>query len=132
MSIPRPEPRGYPGNLGLLLGEHARSGRPAIIDLRDPKAPRPVSYKELDDACNAVARGLARAEIQPGDRIGILSLNRVEFVITLLGAMRAGAVPVPINIKLAADTVDYILKDAGAKLLFAEKQYKHLIKKGFK
>ena len=132
MSVPRPEPRGYPGNLGLLLGEHARSTRPAIIDLRDPKTPRPVSYRELDGACNAVARGLARSGIGPGDRIGILSLNRVEFVMTLLGAMRAGVVPVPINIKLAADTVDYILTDAGARLVVTEKQHKHLIKKGIK
>ena len=34
---------------------------------------------------------------------------------TLLGAMRAGVVPVPINIKLAAETVAYILDDAGAQ-----------------
>ena len=130
MSVPRPEPRGYAGNLGLLLGEHAQSERPAIIDLRDSKQPRPVSFCELDAGCNAVARGLERSGIKPGDRIGVLSLNRVEFVMTLLGAMRAGAVPVPINIKLAADTVAYILKDAGAKLVIAENEYKHLIQKG--
>jgi long-chain acyl-CoA synthetase len=131
MAIARPESRGYPGNLGLLLGEHARAQRPAIIDLRDAGKPRAVSYSELDDACNAVARGLVRSGIQPGDRIGILSLNRVEFVMALLGAMRAGVVPVPINIKLAADTVSYILKDAGARLVIAENNYKYLINKEF-
>jgi acyl-CoA synthetase (AMP-forming)/AMP-acid ligase II len=131
MAVQRPEPRGYPGNLGLLLGEHASSPRPAIIDLRDPKAPRPVSFKELDAGCDAVARGLTRSGLEPGDRIGILALNRVEFVMTLLGAMRAGVVPVPINIKLAADTVSYILKDAGARLVLAEKQYKYLINNEF-
>ena len=95
MAIPQPDPRGYPGNLGLLFAEHAQSDRPAIVDLRDPKQPRPVSFRELDAGCNAVARGLARAGIKPGDRIGILSLNRAEFVMALLGAMRAGVVPVP-------------------------------------
>ena len=110
MAIARPEPRGYPGNLGLLFAEHAQSDRPAIIDLRDPKRPRPVSFRGLDAGCNAVARGLARSGLKPGDRIGILSLNRVEFVMALLGAMRAGVVPVPINIKLPADTVAYIAR----------------------
>ena len=131
MSVPRPEPRGYPGNLGSLLAERAQSERPAIVNLRDAKKPRTVSYRELDVGCNAVARGLARAGLKPGDRIGILSLNRVEFVMTLLGAMRAGVVPVPINIKLPAETVSYILADAGAKLVITEKSYNYLIKKEF-
>jgi long-chain acyl-CoA synthetase len=120
MSIPCPEPRGYPGNLGLLFAEHAQSDRTAIIDLRDAKRPRAVSFCDLDAECDAVARGLVRAGLAPGDRIGILSLNRVEFVTTLLGAMRAGVVPVPVNVKLPADGIAYILNDAGARLLFVD------------
>ena len=85
-----------------------------------------MSFRALDESCDALARGLVRAGLRPGDRIGILSLNRIEFVITLLGAMRAGVVPVPVNIKLAADTVHYILNDAGAKLVFAESTYRKL------
>jgi len=119
MTISRPEPRGYPGNLGLLFAEHGASDRAAIIDLRDGTNPRPVSFRELDAGCNAVARGLTKAGLRPGDRIGILSLNRVEFVMTVLGTMRAGVVPVPVNVKLPADGVAYILKDAGARWLIA-------------
>ena len=132
MTIARPEPRGYPGNLGLLFSEHAQSDRPAIIELRDPKQPRPVSFRELDAGCNAVARGLTRAGLKRGDRIGILSLNRVEFVSTLLGAMRAGVVPVPVNVKLAPDAVAYILNDAGARMVFAERDAKRLIPAGIR
>lgn len=126
MRVPLPEPRGYAGNLGLLFADHAHAPRTAIIDLRDPQQPRTVSFRELDAACNALARGLAAAGLKPGDRIGILALNRVEFVITLLGAMRCGVIPVPINVKLAADTVAYILKDAGAALVFAENALRRL------
>jgi long-chain acyl-CoA synthetase len=132
VTVPRPEPRGYPGNLGLLLAEHARSDRPAIIDLRDRERPRPVSYRELDEGCNAVARGLGKAGLSPGNRIGILSQNRAEFVMTLLGAMRAGVVPVPINIKLPAESVAFILKDAGARLVLADAGSKRLIPPGMR
>lgn len=130
MSIPRPEPHGYPGNLGLAFAAHAQAERPAIVDLRDAQQPRQVSYRELDAACDSVARGLVRAGLRAGDRIGILSLNRVEFVMTLLGAMRAGVVPVPVNIKLAADSIAYILGDAGAKLVFTEPALRHLCPSG--
>src|SRR5437879_82245 len=119
MTVPKPEPRGYPGNLGLLFAEHKESSRTAITDLRDPARSRPVSFRELDAACDACARGLLRSGLGPGDRVGILSLNRVEFVIALLGAMRAGVVPVPINVKLSAEPVSYILLDSCARLVFS-------------
>jgi acyl-CoA synthetase (AMP-forming)/AMP-acid ligase II len=132
MPIPRPEPRGYPGNLGLLFAEHANAQRPAIIDLYETGAPRTLSFNALDSSCNALARGLARAGVTAGERIGLLSLNRAEFIVTLLGAMRLGAVPVPINIKLAAETIAYILRDAGVKLMFAEPALRHLVPAGMR
>ncbi len=122
-----PEPRGYAGNLGLLFAAHAHEQRAAIVDLHDPEQPRSISYRELDVLCNAVARGLARTGLKPGDRVGILSFNRVEFVAALLGGMRAGVVPVPINIKLAAGAIAFILKDCGARLAFTEPAFRHLI-----
>ena len=132
MAIPRPEPRGYQGNLGLLFAEHAQSDRPAIIDLRDPKRPRPEPFRELDAGCDAVARGLAKAGLKPGDRAGILSLNRAEFVITLLGSMRVGVVPVPVNVKLPADGIAYVLNDAGARVVFVEPESRHLAPAGMR
>jgi acyl-CoA synthetase (AMP-forming)/AMP-acid ligase II len=132
MSVPLPEPRGYPGNLGLLFAGHAQSARPAIIELRAPAKPRAVSFRELDAGCNAVARGLVNAGLKPGDRVGILSLNRAEFVMTLLGAMRAGVVPVPVNVKLTADAVAYILNDAGAHMVFCETGVKRLVPPGLR
>src|SRR5438093_8686780 len=130
MIVPQPEPRGYPGNLGLLCAEYAESHRTAITDLRSPEQPRPVSFRELNAACDACARGLVRWGLRPGDRLAILSLNRIEFVVVLLGAMRAGVVPVPINVKLSADTVSYILSDSSARLVFAESESKRLVPSG--
>jgi long-chain acyl-CoA synthetase len=132
MTVPRPEPKGYPGNLGVLFKEHAGDARTALVDLHDAGAPREIAYSALDALCNAVARGLRNAGIAAGDRIAILSLNRHEFIATVLGAMRAGVVPVPINVKLAADTVRYILADAGATLVFAEPALRRLCPPGVK
>lgn len=124
--LPCPEPRGHEGNLGLLFAAHAESARAAIIDLHQSAPARAISFRALDQTCKAVARGLRRAGLQGGDRIGILSLNRFEFAATLLGAMRAGVVPVPVNIKLAPNAAHYILNDAGAKLVFVEGAYRKL------
>ncbi len=131
-TVPQPEPRGYSGNLGLLFAAHADSGRTALVDLSDAERPREISYRELDRMCDAVARGCARAALNPGDRIGILALNRVEFIATLLGCMRAGVVPVPVNIKLTADAIAFILNDAGAKAVFTEPALRKLCPAGLR
>ena len=47
-TLPEPEARGYPGNLGLLFAAHAHSERTAIVDLYVPGRPREVSYRALD------------------------------------------------------------------------------------
>ncbi|HXV09671.1 MAG TPA: class I adenylate-forming enzyme family protein [Burkholderiales bacterium] len=129
--IPCPEPRGYSGNLGKLFDAHDDVERPAIVDLYDAAQPRAWGFRELDAACDACARGLVKAGLKPGDRVGILSLNRIEFVIALFGTMRAGLVPVPINIKLAAETVAFVLCDASARLVFTEPALKRLVPAGF-
>lgn len=85
----------------------------AIFDLsRDP--PRRVSYAELDSRVDRVASTLARLGMSPGDRLAMAISNRVEFVETMFGAMRAGVVPVPLNTKLGPDALRYVIEDSGA------------------
>ncbi|MES2561345.1 MAG: AMP-binding protein, partial [Pseudomonadota bacterium] len=93
---------------------------------------REVSFRALDALCDGVAGGLRLAGLNPGARIAVLSSNRHEFVATVLGAMRAGVIPVPINIKLPAESVRYIVEDAGAQIIFAEAPYTRLCPDGVK
>ena len=118
------------GNLGDVFAAYSDSESTAVIDLRFPDAPKEISHRALNDAVDGLARGLVRAGFNPGDRVGILSLNRVEFLEVLFGAMRAGCVPVMINAKLPADQVRYIVKDAGANIVFCEEDLSPLCDPG--
>src|SRR5271166_3264779 len=67
-----------------------------------------------------LAAGLARAGIEPGDRIAIVSQNNLEFV-DLYGAVaRLGAILVPVNWRLSADEVAYVVSDAAPKVVVAD------------
>jgi long-chain acyl-CoA synthetase len=111
-------------NLGSLF-EEVPPQRTAIVDLSGGTV-RSFDYASLDQMCNGVARGLQRRGLSAGDRVAILALNRAEYIAAVFGILRLGAVPVLVNIKLATETIEYILQDSGAKLAFAENAFAHL------
>ncbi len=117
-------------NLGDIFRGHAAGSALAVIDLYDPMNPRKITYRALDGGCDAVAGGLRAVGLGPGDRVGILALNRVEYIEVLFGAMRAGCVPVMINAKLPAEMVRFIVDDCGARVLFADHEYRSLCPEG--
>jgi long-chain acyl-CoA synthetase len=101
-------------NLGFFFSE-ASASRPdnvALIDLWSGKERR-LSYGNLDARVNRVASSLQSRGLQPGDRLALLIGNRSEYVETFFGAMRAGVVPVPLNIKQARPMLEFMIQDAG-------------------
>jgi long-chain acyl-CoA synthetase len=114
-------------NLGDVFTQHRAADRIAVVDLYDGDNPRQISFADLNAGCDAAGRGLLRAGLKPGDRVGILALNRVEFLEVLFGAMRAGMVPVMINVKLPAAQVQYIVADSGSKIVFSDPEFKKLL-----
>lgn len=96
----------------------------ALVDLSQPATPREIGYSQLDAEANAVANGLVARGVTRGDRVGILALNRTEYIATLYGTMRAGAIPVPLNIKLPAETLAFIAGDADLKLCFVDTSHR--------
>lgn len=106
-------------NLGALTSKDGDLDKIAIIDLGTGQERR-FSYRDFEAQANAVARGLTAQGLARGDRVTILSANRFEYLTTVHGIMRAGLVAVPVNFKFPPSTIDYIVHDSGAKLVFCD------------
>jgi len=83
---------------------------------------RQVSSRDLESQVRAVAMGLYALDVRTGDRVGILSENRVEWTIADLGALNCGAADTPIYATQAPKQVAYILNDAAIEVLFISNQ----------
>lgn len=81
-----------------------------------------VSYAALAERLRAAAGLLEARGIAKGDIVGILMKNSAAFIELALAASHIGAVLLPINFRLAAEEVAYILEHAGAKLLFVDEE----------
>jgi long-chain acyl-CoA synthetase len=79
---------------------------------------RDVSHDQYRADALACAAALIEAGIQPGDRVGMLAENRLEWLIADMGLLAAGAVNVPSHAPLTARQVHFQLDDAGARWLF--------------
>ncbi|MDP9883163.1 long-chain acyl-CoA synthetase [Sinomonas atrocyanea] len=77
------------------------------------------TYTDLAAAAARAAGLLARAGVEPGDRVAVMLPNVPEFAALYYGALRAGAVVVPMNPLLKQREISYYLEDSGAKVLFA-------------
>ena len=88
----------------------ARFGdREALVDVATG---RRLSYRELDEAVDAVARGLLARGIAPGDRVGIWAPNCLEWFLVQYATARIGAILVNINPAYRTHELDYVLRQA--------------------
>lgn len=77
-----------------------------------------ITNATFDKRINQVANGLRRRGIERGDNVAVYTVNSIPTLEMYLGAMRIGALPVPINHRFQADEVRYVLEDSNAELLF--------------
>ncbi len=79
-----------------------------------------ISYAEADAAAREIAAGLVAAGVVPGDRVCLLAQTRVEWGLCDLGILLAGGVTVPIYASNTAEQCEFIIRDAGAKIVIVE------------
>jgi long-chain acyl-CoA synthetase len=105
------------------------AGRPAVSFKKGEKWVI-LSYDHLYERVLMAARGLRKAGVRPGDRVAILSENRVGWAIADLGIQAARAVTVPIYATNTPEQIEYVLNHAEAKIVFVSNrlQYEKLLK----
>lgn len=82
-----------------------------------------TTFRELDLYSNQVANGLIELGVEAHDRVGYLAKNTSQYYEILFGCTKARAVMTAVNTRLAAPEVQFILSDAGAKVLFVGKDF---------
>src|SRR5258706_10562136 len=88
---------------------------------------KPVTFAELDDVSNRVAHALIAAGVRPADRVGFVDRNSTQYWETFLGALKAGAVLVPLNFRLSPVEAAWALADADVSLVVVGADYAPLV-----
>jgi len=109
-------PRTLPVALRAAIASH--SG----VALRSPSATDPgaLSFADVLRAGDEIAAGLAALDIEPGDRVAILSSTRAEWTLADLGALWAGTTVVPIYNTNSPEECAYVLGHSGSRAVFCE------------
>ena len=88
---------------------------------------RRITYAELDARASQVACGISELGVEPGGRVGVLTKNSDEYFQLLFGLIRANRVAVPINWRLSATEIAYILRDSGTDTLFIGANFRKIL-----
>jgi fatty-acyl-CoA synthase len=84
-----------------------------------------ATYRALWDAVTEVARGLLARDIARGDRVGVWSPNRFEWVVLQYATARIGAILVNINPAYKSSELGYVLNQAGVTVLAMSRGFRH-------
>jgi fatty-acyl-CoA synthase len=113
--------------LGETIGENLRrtaERHPDRDALVVPYQRYRATYRELWEQTGLVARGLLARGVKKGDRVGIWSPNRAEWVVTQYATARIGAVLVNVNPAYRAHELEHVLKQSGTSFLVIAKAFR--------
>jgi fatty-acyl-CoA synthase len=113
--------------LGDTIGgnfDRTAAAFPDRLALVDVPAGLRYSYAELKDEVDALAYSLLQAGVRKGDRVGIWSPNRAEWIVTQYATAKVGAILVNINPAYRTSELEFVLNQSGCKLLIAAQRLK--------
>ena len=106
-------------NLGDYLSDRqVRLGNGHVVAAIHAESGQSYTFQQLAEASDRLAQGLLAFGIRPGDRIAYRSPNLPDFLVVMVGALKAGAVVVPTPVSARAEELRFLLSDTGARLLF--------------
>lgn len=79
-----------------------------------------MTFRELDDRANQIARVLRQRGVSPGERVALLMPNGLRMAEAYFGLARAGVVGVPLNLRWTPREIGYVLEDADVRLVIAD------------
>ncbi|MEM1327131.1 MAG: long-chain fatty acid--CoA ligase [Bacteroidota bacterium] len=97
---------------------------PNKVAFKEEETGRSLTFYELNRLGNRLAHQLTEVyQIRKGDRIAVLSENRLEYLLLFVAAQKTGCILVPMNYRLASAEIDYLFQNATPKLLIVEAQF---------
>lgn len=87
-----------------------------------------ATYRQLNALANSLARFLVDHGVTPGDRVVFLLQNSLEYVVAYYGALKAGAVAVPMNTELKGESLVLLLRELEAKCLLTSQRFERLLR----
>ena len=90
-----------------------------------------LSYEQLNQQSNQVARNLRNRGVKPDELIGIFINRSIEMIVGILGILKAGGAYLPIDPDYPEDRVKYILEDAHVQILLTESKYSESLQESY-
>ena len=79
-----------------------------------------LSYLDVQRLVNRFAGAMRALGVQKGDRVGLITMNRIEMAFVNFGLARIGAIPVPMNFMLRPNEIEFVVQKAGIELLVVD------------
>ncbi len=113
------------GEIGMVPALNARRTPTRLAVIDDEGS---LTFKELDDAANAVANGLLAMGVKGGDGVAILARNHRWFVIANYGCARVGARTIMLNTEFSGPQIRDVSEREGARLIIYDDEYTVAVK----
>ncbi len=114
----------------LQRAERVFPDRVAIVD--EPQQPAEswgtLTYRDMAERARAFAAGLDALGIAQGERVAMVSHNSARLLTALFGVSGSGRILVPVNYRLVAEEVQYIVEHCGARILLVDPELEEALK----
>ena len=101
---------------------------PHKVALKELDTDRACTYAELNQAANYLATALTQSHgLRKGDRVMVIAEHCLEYVTLFVAAQKTGLILVPVNYRLTASEIDFLVSNCQPALLIYEEQFREKI-----